>query len=100
MTISAPIVSPENAQAACAELAQPLVFTNGCFDILHRGHINYLFTARGLGNNLVVALNTDASVYRLGKAENRPLNTLDARAELVAALIHLKKSLERLTRKF
>ena len=86
MKVSAPIVSPENIEAACADLAQPLVCTNGCFDILHRGHINYLFAARELGNNLVVALNTDASVHRLGKAKNRPLNTLEARAELVAAL--------------
>lgn len=86
MIVSAPIVSPKNIQAACAELAKPLVFTNGCFDILHRGHINYLFAARGLGNNMVVALNSDASVQRLGKSANRPLNTLEARAELIAAL--------------
>jgi rfaE bifunctional protein nucleotidyltransferase chain/domain len=86
VNVSAPIVSPENAHAACAELAQPLVFTNGCFDILHCGHINYLFAARELGKNLVVALNTDASVHRLGKSKNRPLNNLEARAELIAAL--------------
>ena len=86
MNVSAPIVSPENAPAACAELTQPLVFTNGCFDILHRGHIHYLFAARELGNSLVVALNTDSSVQRLGKATNRPLNPLEARVELVAAL--------------
>jgi D-glycero-beta-D-manno-heptose 1-phosphate adenylyltransferase len=86
VNVSAPIVSPENALAACAELTHPLVFTNGCFDILHRGHINYLFAARELGESLVVALNTDASVHRLGKAINRPLNPLEARVEIIAAL--------------
>ena len=83
--LSAPIVSPENAPAACAKLALPLVFTNGCFDILHRGHVDYLGSARQLGQSLVVALNTDASVQRLNKGSGRPLNTLEARAEVIAS---------------
>ncbi|MBT5031476.1 MAG: adenylyltransferase/cytidyltransferase family protein, partial [Proteobacteria bacterium] len=79
-------VSPENARAACASLAKPLVFTNGCFDILHRGHVDYLGSARQLGQSLVVALNTDASVQRLNKGSGRPLNTFEARAEVIASL--------------
>jgi len=62
-----------------------LVFTNGCFDILHRGHVEYLYAARELGDALVVALNTDDSVRRL-KGENRPVNTEMDRAIVVAGL--------------
>jgi rfaE bifunctional protein nucleotidyltransferase chain/domain len=62
------------------------VFTNGVFDILHRGHVTYLAQARALGAALVVALNGDASARRLGKGEGRPLNTLEDRMALVAAL--------------
>ncbi|TAM86904.1 MAG: D-glycero-beta-D-manno-heptose 1-phosphate adenylyltransferase [Candidimonas sp.] len=65
---------------------RPLVFTNGVFDILHRGHVTYLDAAARLGAALVVALNTDASVRRLGKGVDRPINSLDDRAALVAAL--------------
>jgi rfaE bifunctional protein nucleotidyltransferase chain/domain len=65
---------------------RPLIFTNGVFDILHRGHASYLDEAAQLGATLVVALNTDASVRRLGKGDDRPLNTLADRAALVAAL--------------
>lgn len=68
------------------ELARPLVFTNGVFDILHRGHVSYLDAAAQLGATLIVALNTDASVRRLGKGEDRPINTLDDRAAVIAAL--------------
>jgi len=66
--------------------ARPLVFTNGVFDILHRGHATYLDAAARLGATLVVALNTDASVRRLGKGDDRPLNGQDDRMAMVAAL--------------
>ncbi len=63
-----------------------LVFTNGVFDILHRGHVTYLAEARALGASLVVALNSDASVRRLGKGDDRPVNALEDRLAVVAAL--------------
>lgn len=63
-----------------------MVFTNGVFDILHRGHVTYLAQARALGRSLVVALNSDASVRRLGKGEDRPVNALEDRLAVVAAL--------------
>ncbi|WP_294140096.1 D-glycero-beta-D-manno-heptose 1-phosphate adenylyltransferase [uncultured Sanguibacteroides sp.] len=63
-----------------------IVFTNGCFDILHKGHIEYLAQAANLGTKLIVGLNTDASVKRL-KGENRPINNEDARALALASLI-------------
>ena len=69
-----------------AGLPRPLVFTNGVFDLLHRGHVTYLEQARGLGASLVVAVNSDASVRRLGKGDDRPLNTLDDRMAVLAAL--------------
>jgi D-glycero-beta-D-manno-heptose 1-phosphate adenylyltransferase len=68
------------------ELSRPLVFTNGVFDILHRGHVTYLARARSLGAALLVALNDDASVRRLGKPGERPINPLADRLALVAAL--------------
>ena len=64
----------------------PVVFTNGVFDVLHRGHASYLAQARGLGGSLVVALNSDASAKRLGKGPDRPLNNELDRAALIAAL--------------
>jgi len=64
---------------------QTIVFTNGCFDILHRGHATYLRTARNLGDLLVVGLNTDASVKRL-KGKSRPINQEDDRAYLLESL--------------
>jgi rfaE bifunctional protein nucleotidyltransferase chain/domain len=67
-------------------LKRPLVFTNGVFDVLHRGHVTYLARARALGAALLVALNADASVRRLGKEPGRPLNPLEDRLALVAAL--------------
>ena len=67
-------------------LAKPRVFTNGVFDVLHRGHVTYLEQARGLGASLVVAVNTDDSVRRLGKGAARPLNPLDDRMAMLAAL--------------
>jgi cytidyltransferase-like protein len=70
--------------AALAHLPRPWVFTNGVFDVLHRGHVLYLAQARALGASLIVALNTDASVRRLGKGEDRPLNAQDDRAVVMA----------------
>ena len=67
-------------------LPRPLVFTNGVFDVIHRGHVVYLGQARALGASLVVALNTDASAKRLGKGPNRPLNNEADRAVVIAAL--------------
>jgi D-glycero-beta-D-manno-heptose 1-phosphate adenylyltransferase len=67
-------------------LSRPLVFTNGVFDLLHRGHVTYLARARALGASLLVALNGDASARRLGKGADRPLNPLQDRLALVAAL--------------
>lgn len=63
-----------------------IVFTNGCFDILHRGHVEYLCHARDLGDKLVLGLNTDASVKRLGKSPERPINSEETRATILAAL--------------
>jgi rfaE bifunctional protein nucleotidyltransferase chain/domain len=63
-----------------------LVFTNGCFDLLHPGHVKYLAAARALGDTLVVGVNTDASVRRLEKAPDRPLVAEQARSLVVAAL--------------
>lgn len=72
--------------ARAAALPRPLVFTNGCFDILHRGHVTYLGQARALGAALVVGVNSDASVKRLGKGDDRPVNTQDDRMAVLAAL--------------
>ena len=68
------------------KLARPIVFTNGCFDILHRGHVDYLEQAAELGKSLVVGVNSDASVRRLKKGSGRPLNAIDDRLALLAAL--------------
>ena len=75
-----------DVQAQVAALPGPVVFTNGVFDVLHRGHATYLASARALGASLVVALNTDASARRLGKGADRPLNNEYDRAALIAAL--------------
>ena len=69
-----------------ARLPRPLVFTNGVFDVLHRGHVLYLNQARALGASLLVALNTDSSERRLGKGDDRPLNREADRAIVMAAL--------------
>lgn len=69
-----------------AQMKRPLVFTNGCFDVLHRGHVTYLAQARALGAALVVGVNSDASVKRLGKGDDRPLNSLEDRMAVLAAL--------------
>lgn len=80
------IVSRQDARARVAALPQPVVFTNGVFDVLHTGHVTYLAQARSLGASLVVALNSDASAKRLGKGPDRPLNNEADRATLIAAL--------------
>ena len=77
---------PENLAARVAALPRPLVFTNGCFDILHRGHVTYLAQARALGAALVGGVNSDASVKRLGKDGDRPVNPLSDRMAVLAAL--------------
>jgi rfaE bifunctional protein nucleotidyltransferase chain/domain len=80
------IVDPAQFAQRATALARPLVFTNGVFDILHRGHVTYLEQAKGLGASLVVAVNSDASVRRLGKGTDRPLNSQDDRMAVLAAL--------------
>ncbi|HZQ61121.1 MAG TPA: D-glycero-beta-D-manno-heptose 1-phosphate adenylyltransferase [Casimicrobiaceae bacterium] len=82
----AKIAGAQEAIARIAVLPRPLVFTNGVFDILHRGHVTYLDQARQLGASLVVAVNADDSVRRLGKGQDRPLNRLDDRMAVLAAL--------------
>ena len=80
------IVAPGELAARLAALPRPLVFTNGCFDILHRGHVTLLAQARAQGASMIVALNTDASVKRLGKGDDRPVNRLEDRLAVMAAL--------------
>jgi len=80
------LVEPAAFASRTKALARPLVFTNGVFDILHRGHVTYLAQARSLGAALAVALNSDASAKRLGKGDDRPINTLADRMAVVAAL--------------
>ncbi|MGA7749628.1 MAG: D-glycero-beta-D-manno-heptose 1-phosphate adenylyltransferase [Gallionella sp.] len=72
--------------ARVAALPRPLVFTNGCFDVLHRGHVTYLAQARALGASLVVGVNSDASVKRQGKGDDRPINNGQDRIMVLAAL--------------
>jgi rfaE bifunctional protein nucleotidyltransferase chain/domain len=82
------ILSPESClqHIASGDWPGPVVFTNGVFDILHRGHVTYLDQAAQLGGSLVVAINTDASARRLGKGPDRPLNNAQDRAALLASL--------------
>ena len=79
------ICERKHLAAALAGLPKPWVFTNGVFDVLHRGHVMYLAQARALGGSLIVALNTDASVRRLGKGDDRPLNPQADRAVVMAS---------------
>lgn len=79
------ICQREDLTQALASLPKPWVFTNGVFDVLHRGHVVYLAQARALGGSLIVALNTDASVRRLGKGDDRPLNQDADRAVVMAS---------------
>ena len=80
------VVARDELAGAVARLARPLVLTNGVFDLLHRGHVTYLARARALGASLVVAVNSDASVRRLGKGDDRPVNSEADRAAVLAAL--------------
>ncbi len=78
--------APGELASRAANLPRKLAFTNGVFDVLHRGHVTYLAEARALGASLIVALNSDASVRRLGKGDDRPINILDDRMAVIAAL--------------
>jgi rfaE bifunctional protein nucleotidyltransferase chain/domain len=86
VSIAGKIASRAEVASRMAQLPQPVVFTNGVFDVLHRGHVTYLEAARAQGASLVVALNTDASARRLGKGPDRPLNREADRAAVIAAL--------------
>jgi len=86
VSIEAKLCAARDLASCLAALPRPLVFTNGVFDVLHRGHVLYLEQARALGRSLLVALNTDASARRLGKGPDRPLNNEMDRACVVAAL--------------
>ncbi len=77
---------PDEFAARAAALPRPLVFTNGCFDVLHRGHVTYLAQARALGASLILGVNSDTSVKRLGKGDDRPINNQDDRMTVLAAL--------------
>ena len=85
-SFEAKVCPPEQLADRLAKLPRPLVFTNGVFDILHRGHASYLAQARALGASLVVGVNSDASVKMLGKGDDRPINTEADRQALLAAL--------------
>jgi rfaE bifunctional protein nucleotidyltransferase chain/domain len=80
------IVSPEAAVTWRQRLGAPLVFTNGVFDLLHPGHVEYLEAARNLGGHLIVGINTDRSARTLGKGSDRPIMDQGARARVVAGL--------------
>lgn len=80
------LCSAEQLAIKLAGLPRPLVFTNGCFDVLHRGHVTYLAQARALGASLIVGANSDASVKRQGKGEDRPINQQNDRMAVLAAL--------------
>jgi len=82
----AKITGPADLARRIALTPRPLVFTNGCFDILHRGHVTYLAQARSLGASMIVAANSDDSVRRLGKGADRPINPLADRMALLASL--------------
>ena len=86
MSFEQKICSGTDFAARISELTRPLVFTNGCFDVLHRGHVTYLDQARTLGASLVVGVNSDASVKRLGKGDDRPVNLEQDRMAVLAAL--------------
>jgi rfaE bifunctional protein nucleotidyltransferase chain/domain len=80
------IATATDLAAKVAALPRPLVFTNGCFDVLHRGHVTYLAQARALGASLIVGVNSDASVKRQGKGDDRPINQQDDRMTVLASL--------------
>jgi rfaE bifunctional protein nucleotidyltransferase chain/domain len=80
------ICTREELKSRVLTLQRPLVFTNGCFDVLHRGHVTYLAQARALGAAMVLGVNSDASVKRQGKGEDRPINVEEDRLAVLAAL--------------
>ncbi len=80
------LCAPADLAARARLLPKPLVFTNGVFDLLHRGHVTYLAEARALGGSLIVGVNSDASVRRLGKGDDRPINSEQDRMAVLAAL--------------
>jgi D-glycero-beta-D-manno-heptose 1-phosphate adenylyltransferase len=80
------ICTADNLSARIAALPRPAVFTNGCFDVLHRGHVTYLAQARALGAALIIGVNSDASVKRQGKGDDRPINSEQDRMMVLAAL--------------
>jgi len=80
------ICSTDKLAARVSALPRPIVFTNGCFDLLHRGHVTYLAQARALGTALIIGVNSDASVQRQGKGDDRPINTEQDRMIVLAAL--------------
>ena len=82
----AKVADAADAAARIGVLPRPRVFTNGVFDLIHRGHVTYLEQARALGASLIVAVNSDDSVRRLGKGLDRPLNSLDDRMAVLAGL--------------
>lgn len=82
----AKVCSSADLATCLAVLPRPLVFTNGCFDVLHRGHVTYLAQARALGGSLIVGVNSDASVKRQGKGDDRPINAELDRMMVLAAL--------------
>ena len=82
----AKLCTAEELAAKVAALPHPVVFTNGCFDVLHRGHVTYLAQARALGASLIVGVNSDASVKRQGKGDDRPINNEADRMAVLAAL--------------
>ncbi|MFZ6672845.1 D-glycero-beta-D-manno-heptose 1-phosphate adenylyltransferase [Undibacterium sp. Xuan67W] len=85
-TFEQKITTASGLRERIAALPKPVVMTNGVFDILHRGHVTYLDQARALGASLVVAVNTDASVKRLGKGDDRPVNSCEDRLAVLASL--------------
>jgi rfaE bifunctional protein nucleotidyltransferase chain/domain len=85
-SFTAKITGRANLAERVAALPRPRVFTNGVFDLLHRGHVSYLDRARSLGASLIVGVNTDASVRRLGKGADRPINTIEDRLAVLAAI--------------
>jgi rfaE bifunctional protein nucleotidyltransferase chain/domain len=86
VSFDAKICDRQTVKEKIQSLPRPIVLTNGVFDILHRGHVTYLARARALGRSLIVAVNTDASVRRLGKGDDRPINTCEDRMAVLAAL--------------
>ena len=82
----AKLAIPDSLESQLRDVPRPYVFTNGVFDILHRGHVTYLAQARALGASLIVAINSDNSVRRLGKGDDRPINSTEDRMAVIAAL--------------